>query len=141
MLGKQFPPSNSLHKIFNRNTVKLSYCCTQNLGNIIKSHNKKLISSNNQVILPCNCRKKKECQLEGKCKANDIIYKCIASATGFPYKVYLGTAERKFKKRFYNHKGRFPIDKMTADLKAKLFHHEIIFNFHMNNFGVIVAKK
>ena len=107
LLDKHFPPSNSLHRIFNRNTVKVSYCCTQNLGNIIKSHNKKLISSNNQIILPCNCRKKEECPLEGKCRVNDVIYKCIVSATGFPNKVYLGTAEGEFKKRFYNHNSSF----------------------------------
>ena len=35
-LDKHFPPSNILHKIFNRNIIKVSYCCTQNLGNIIK---------------------------------------------------------------------------------------------------------
>ena len=52
LLHKHFPPSNSLHKIFDRNTIKLRYCCTQNLGKTIKSHNKKLIISNNQ-ILPC----------------------------------------------------------------------------------------
>ena len=63
---KYFPPSNSLHKIFNHNTIKVSYCRTQNWGNIIKSRNKKLISSNNQIILPCNCRRKEECPLEGK---------------------------------------------------------------------------
>ena len=71
----------------------MSYCCTQKLGKIIKSHNKKLISSNNQIILPCNCRKKEECPLEGKCSVNDIVYKCIASATGFLNKIYLGTVQ------------------------------------------------
>ena len=75
----------------------MSYCCTQNLGNIIKLHNKKLISSNNQIILPCNCRKKEECLLEGKCRANDIVYKCITSATAFPDQVYLVTAQRGLK--------------------------------------------
>ena len=64
LLGKHFPPSNSFHKIFNRNTIKVSYCCTQNLGSIIKSHNKKLISSNNRIILPRHCRRKEECPLE-----------------------------------------------------------------------------
>ena len=29
------------------------------------------------------------------------------SATGFPDKVYLGTAEGEFKKRFYNHNSSF----------------------------------
>ena len=81
----------------------MSYCYTQNLGNIIKSRNKNLISSNNQIILPCSCRKKEECPLEGKCRANDIIYICTASATGFPNKVYLGTAQGELKKRFHNH--------------------------------------
>ena len=100
LLDKHFPPSNSLHRIFNRNTVKVSYCCTKNLGNIIKSHNKKLISFNNQIILPCNYRKKEECPVEGKCRVNDVIYKCIVSAAGFPNKFYLGTAEGEFKKRF-----------------------------------------
>ena len=85
----------------------MNYCCTQNLGNIIKSNNKKLISSNNQIILPCNCRKKEECPLEGKCRANDIVCKCIASATGFPNKVYLGTAQEEFKNWFYNHNTSF----------------------------------
>ena len=91
LLDKHFPFSNSLHKIFNRNTIKVSYSCTQNSGNIIKSHNKNLISSNTQIILPCNFRKKEQCPLEGKSRANEIVYKCIASPAGFPNKVYSAT--------------------------------------------------
>ena len=55
----------------------MSYYCRQNLGNIIKLHNKKLISSNNQIILPCNCRKNDKSSLEGRCRANVLIYKFI----------------------------------------------------------------
>ena len=40
LLDIHFPKSNKLHKIFNRNTVKASYCCTENLSSIIKTHNK-----------------------------------------------------------------------------------------------------
>ena len=50
LLNLHFPPSKKFHKIFNRNNVKVSYCCTQNAGNIIKSHNKKLINSSNHQI-------------------------------------------------------------------------------------------
>ena len=107
LIDKHFPPSNILHKIFNRNTIKVSYCCTQNVGNIIKSHNKKLINTNIKTILPCNCRRKEECPLEGKCRVKDVIYKCIVSAPGFPTRAYLGTAEGEFKTRFYNHKKSF----------------------------------
>ena len=59
LIGLHFPPSNKFHKIFNRNNVKVSYCCTQNVENIIKSHNKKLINSSNHHKQPCNCRKEK----------------------------------------------------------------------------------
>ena len=128
LIDKHFPPSNKLHKVFNRNTIKVSYCCTQNVRNIITSHNKQLIRSNEQTILPCNCKKKEECPLDGKCRAGNIIYKCVASANGLPDKCYLGTAEGDFKKRFYNHKKSFKnksymnettLSKYVWDLKLK----------------------
>ena len=67
----------------------MSYCRTKKLGNIIESHEKKLIKSNNQIRFPRNCRKSEEYPLEGKCRANDITHKCIALANGFPNKIYL----------------------------------------------------
>ena len=92
LIDLHFPPSNKFHKIFNRNNVKVSYCCTQNVGNIIKSHNKKLVNSSNHHEQPCNCRKKEDCPFEGKCRTENIIYKCIVSTSGQPDQVYLGTA-------------------------------------------------
>ena len=44
LVTKHFPRSHKLHKIFNRNTVKVSYSCMNNMSNIIKGHNKKVIS-------------------------------------------------------------------------------------------------
>ena len=41
VIDTHFPPANKLHKIFNRDTVKVSYSCTQNISQIIKGHNKK----------------------------------------------------------------------------------------------------
>ena len=79
LLDKHFPPNNQLHKIFNRNTVKVSYSCTPNVGSIIKSHNKKLTNTESKQMKDCNCRKKEECPLEGKCRPDDIIYKCVVS--------------------------------------------------------------
>ena len=40
---KQFPKNNKHHKILNLNTLKLSYCCTTNVGNIIKQHDSKVL--------------------------------------------------------------------------------------------------
>ena len=39
-----------------------------------------------------------------------------------------------------NTKDGFPFGEMTGAFAAKLFRHETIFNFHMNNFGAIVRK-
>ena len=63
LIDLHFPPSNKFHNIFNRNNAKVSYCCTQNVGNIIKSHNKKLTNPNNHHEQPCYCRKKEDCPL------------------------------------------------------------------------------
>ena len=45
--------------------------------------------------------------LDGKCRAENIVYKCVASVHGYPNKVYLGSAEGDFKQRFYNHRMSF----------------------------------
>ena len=64
--------------------------------------------------LPCNCRKKHECPLDGKCRAENIAYKYIASVHGYPNKVYLGTAG-DFKQCFYNHQMSFNNDGHSTD--------------------------
>ena len=40
LIDQHFPKSNPLYKIFNQNTVKLSYSCMNNIKSIISSHNK-----------------------------------------------------------------------------------------------------
>ena len=39
LVDRHFPRGSDLYKIFNRNTVKVSYSCTPNVGTIIKRHN------------------------------------------------------------------------------------------------------
>ena len=61
LIDQYFPKSNPLHKIFNRDTLKLSYSCMGNFKTIISNHNKAVISkstrTNNQTKKSCNCRK------------------------------------------------------------------------------------
>ena len=113
LLHNHFPPSNKLRKIFNKNAVKVSYCSTENVANIIKSHNKKLINTSIKNTLPCNCRKKHECLLDDKCKAENIVYKCAASVDGYPNKVYLDTAEGDFKQSVFTTTGCHLITRAT----------------------------
>ena len=39
LVDKHFPSSNPLHKIFNRNSVKVSYSCMNNCKSVISKHN------------------------------------------------------------------------------------------------------
>ena len=103
----------------------MSYCCTQNVARIIKYHNKKLINTSRKNILPGNCRKKHKCPLDVKCRAENIVYKCVASVDGYSNKIYLGTAEGDFKQRFYNYRTSFNSDGYSTDTRLPKYVWEI----------------
>ena len=64
LFKRNFPSGNPLHKIFNKNRVKLSYSCMPNINGIInKSNIAKLSKVKNKVIAKCNCRDKIRCPL------------------------------------------------------------------------------
>ena len=46
LLDKHFPKTFRLHKIFNRNSVKVSYSCKPNVKSIISNHNRRVLKSN-----------------------------------------------------------------------------------------------
>ena len=99
LIDQHFSKLNKLHVIFDENTVKVSFSCTQNMSSMIKSHNKKVINKDVKELKPCFCRVKSECPLNGQCQVTDIIYKCTVLSPGKPNKEYLGTAEGDLKKR------------------------------------------
>ena len=107
LTNKHFPRSNKLNKIFNRNTVKVSYSCSENMTNIIKGHNNKLTNTKVQQQLACNCRVKSDCPLNGDCLKESIVYKCTACTIQQLKKVYLGLTEGEFKTRYYKHSKSF----------------------------------
>ena len=84
--------------MFNRNTVKVTYCCKESLSSIIKTHNEKVINEKIASTDQCDCRNKNDCSLDGNCQTSDIIYKYIVSATFNQKKICLGTTEENFKK-------------------------------------------
>ena len=67
LIEKPFSHSSKLHKIFNKNTVTVSYSYTQNMLQIIKEHNKKIVQKETQETLECSCRVKTDCTLNGDC--------------------------------------------------------------------------
>ena len=125
LLDHHFQKSNKLHKIFNRNTVKRSYSCTENISSIISSYNKKLMKNNAPNTNSWNCRTKSKCLLNGQCQSQGIIYKCAVSKSVNPDKVYLGTAEGDFKKSYHNQTKSFRNKQYTKDASLSEFSWEI----------------
>ena len=82
---------------------------------MIKYHNKKVINKDAKEPKLCNCRVKSESCLNGQCQVTGIIYKCTVLSPDKPNKVYLGTAEDDFKKRFYNHRTSFDNETSAND--------------------------
>ena len=65
LIDQHYPKSRKRHAIFNKNTVKVSYSCTQNMSSIIKYHNKNVMNKDVKELNSCNCRGKSECTLNG----------------------------------------------------------------------------
>ena len=96
LLDCHFPRAHKFYKIFNCNSVKISYCCTKNIGCIIFSYNKQVLQPRNENY-GCNCRKKENCLLDNKYLTPNTIYKAeICNNTNDEHKKYLGAAETSF---------------------------------------------
>ena len=109
LLAKHFPPHHHLHKVCNKNNIKVSYSCMPNMAAIISRHNKNLLSNRAEsaCITPsCNCKNKASCPLKGNCRKSSIIYKATLKS-GDVEKHYYGCSKTEFKTRFYNHNQSF----------------------------------
>ena len=49
LVDKHFPKDHKLRKIFNRNTIKISYSCMNNTKQIIDNHNKRILTAPIQI--------------------------------------------------------------------------------------------
>lgn len=112
ILDKCFPVTKKLHKIFNRNTVKISYSCMPNVKAIIEGNNRKLLSNNpgnNEDHITekkCSCPKNAKCPLDGECLTKDIVYRAVVTCGG-TVETYVGLTATSFKSRYANHKASF----------------------------------
>ena len=80
IINRCFPNEHPLHKIFNKHTLQLSYSCMPDIKSIISSHNKAVLSNFYQSQTQtndkeCNCRKKDQCPLDGKCLTQNVVTK------------------------------------------------------------------
>ena len=103
ILEKHFPARHRLHKILNKNNVKLSYSCTPNIDSVIKSHNRKTLEKTEEKkTLTCNCRNKEQCPMDGQCRAKAVVYHATISDDIESF-TYVGISEPEVKNRISKH--------------------------------------
>ena len=107
LVKKHFPKHHRLHKIFNPNTVKLSYICMSNMSNFIKQHNSNILSSPTKTEeRSCNCRNKDNCPLDGSCLKTCIVYRADVIKHNGTH-IYYGASDGEFKFRYNYHTKSF----------------------------------
>ena len=63
LADKPFPRHHKYYKLFNRNNLKLSYCCMPNM-----KHNSKIMKNlAPSTTNTCNCRRNTDCPIDGNC--------------------------------------------------------------------------
>ena len=107
LIKKHFQNHHRLHKIFNLNTIKLSYSCMSNMSSFIKQHNRNILSSPpNSEKRSCSCRNKDNCPVAGNCLKTCIVYRADIIKVNETH-VYYGASDGEFKYRYKNHTNSF----------------------------------
>ena len=120
LIERSFPSGHKLRKIFNRNTLKLSYSCMPSVKQIIDGHNKAILKKADTTTLQtnegkkCNCRKKEDCPLNGECMVDEVVYQATVT-TENTTETYIGLTANNFKARYGNHQMSFRHEKRKSE--------------------------
>ena len=152
LLDKHFPKGKydkedrPITKIMNRNCVMLSYSTTKNMKQHISAHNRKVLEPKTDVPgRLCNCRKKEECPLDGKCQTKGIVYKANVETVNSNMNYY-GLTEMTFKERYNSHQFDFrhvknknstALSKHIHSLKEKNIAYTITWSIHTKAYPYI----
>ncbi|KAJ8048904.1 hypothetical protein HOLleu_01408 [Holothuria leucospilota] len=123
LIDKHFPPTNPLHKIFNRNTIKVSYSCLPNVRNLIQSHNRKVLrqARDQPETQLCNCRIRNDCPVQGLCLTSRVVYQADISSASSDVVSYIGMTGGSFKNRYANHKKSFRNSKYEKETELSKY--------------------
>ncbi|KAJ8038228.1 hypothetical protein HOLleu_15581 [Holothuria leucospilota] len=81
LLDKHFPKQHPLHKLFNKNNVKVSYSCMPNFKQTRQRHIFK-VTSNKTPQQACNCTQKSNCPVNGDCMKKSVVYRADVTSKG-----------------------------------------------------------
>ena len=109
LIDKHFPKNSPLHKIVNRNLVKISYRTTPSIFKLISAHNSKVLKDlNNKSEKMCSCPNKAKCPLQEKCLTKNLVYQATVVQTALDKSdTYVGLTATTFKDRLANHNQSF----------------------------------
>ena len=138
MIAKNFPPNHPLHKILNKNTIKVSYRCMPNLKTYIDKHNTEVLQKDDQDQREarCNCQvnRRASCPIPGRCTTPSVVYRAtVRRHDTCAVDCYTGLTGDKFKTRYNKHQSDIRTGKNTAsklsrhvcNLKEKNINHDI----------------
>ena len=129
---------SNLSKIFDKNTVKLGFYCMPNISTLNCWGNSKKLKRNKNIEPPnCNCIKKENCPLKGRCQIECVVYMTEVLNTSSnsndrnDKKVYVDSMQGLFKQRHCDHKSSF---------KHEMYRHKTSFSNYIwkvkNIFGI-----
>ena len=126
ILDEEFPDNHVFRKIFNRNTVKISYSCMPNLKQKIDGSNKSILQKTTapSTLKACNCRRPADCPMSGDCLKSSVVYQAtVTTEDSRPTQTYVGLTETSFKARFANHKSSFndPSKRLSTELSKHVW--------------------
>ena len=102
MIKDCFPPSNPLHKICKRNTLKLSYRTMPNMKAAIAGHNSKI--PYHIGMAGCTSVCDDQCPIPGNCLVTNVVYRATVTRTDTnTTETYTGATYRKFRLRYNEH--------------------------------------
>ena len=126
IVKKCFPHDHPLTKIFNTQTLKLSYSCMPNLKSKIDNHNNNTLKSATPIPKEtektCNCRVKNNCPLDNKCLTKNIVYQAkVTRLDNLENETYVGLCETEFKARYNNDKSSFKLENKKHQTELSKF--------------------
>ena len=85
LIDTAFPPTNPLHRLFTRHTVKIWYKRMPYMAQALSRHNAKILNEDIQQAQPtpaCNCQGgQSSCPVGGKCGTECVVYRATVRET------------------------------------------------------------
>ena len=98
LVNNHFLAGHQFNVLFNKNNMKVSYGCLDNMAQVIKRHNNKILYNDHpRSEEACQCRNQNECLLMVSCGKKSLVYQASITSHNNTVKNYIGMTEGSFK--------------------------------------------